>query len=191
MKVRLEPQRILDFDIETRRIGFHSGGRWKPDGCEPIAVAWSWTDEEKVDVIVLGADTIVAWDILDEFRDVYDQADIVTGHYIRPFDLPILNGAMMEYGLPPLDEKLTSDTKLDLVSRAGLSASQENLSALYELVQDKFHMNDHRWREAARLTPEGLERARRRVVDDVKQHKALRRVLIEAGFLKPPKVWRP
>jgi hypothetical protein len=34
---------------------------------------------------------------------LYNAADIVTGHYIKKFDLPILNGALFEHGLPLLD----------------------------------------------------------------------------------------
>ena len=34
--------------------------------------------------------------MIRRFRQLYDQADVVTGHYIRRFDLPILNGCMLE-----------------------------------------------------------------------------------------------
>lgn len=129
--------------------------------------------------------------MLARFEKVWQEADIVTGHYIRKFDLPILNGAMMEHGLPSLGPKLTSDTKQDLVTRAGLSASQENLAGMYGLIEDKFHMGDYAWRESSRLTTEGIAETRKRVVDDVIQHKALRAKLIEAGFLKAPRIWRP
>lgn len=184
-----KPQLILDFDIETRRVGFHSGGRFAPDGCEPIAIAWSWVGSDDVDCWMLGK-----WPVrvmLEQFRFAWDEADIVTGHYIRKFDLPILNGAMMEHGLPSLGAKLTSDTKQDLMTRAGLSASQENLAGMYGLIEDKYHMGDYAWRESSRLTPEGIAETRKRVTDDVRQHKALRAKLIEAGFLRPPRIWRP
>jgi len=130
-------------------------------------------------------------EMLKGFRRVWDQADLVTGHFIRKFDLPILNGAMMEWGLPPLDEKLVSDTKEDLLKRAGLGASQENLGVLYSLEQSKFHMSDQHWREVARLTAQGLRLARERVTSDVRQHMALRAALLRAGMLKAPRVWAP
>jgi hypothetical protein len=180
---------VLDFDIETRKVGFHTGGRWNPDGCEPTAIAFSWVGSDDIYVKLLGVDD--PKEMLLFFKDHYDEADLVTGHYIRRFDLPILNGALIEHGMTPLGEKLSSDTKNDLVDFAGLSKSQENLSAMLSLAEDKYHMSDHNWRLSTRLTPEGIERARRRVMDDVKQHKQLRAALLEAGILKAPRVWRP
>jgi hypothetical protein len=181
--------KILDMDIETRKVGFHIGGRFNPDGCEPVCIAWSWGK----DIICLSLTT--EWSpplsMLAQFRRAWDKADLVTGHYIRKFDLPILNAAMMEWGLPPLGEKLISDTKEDLLKRAGLGASQENLGVLYNLEQSKFHMSDQHWREVARLTVKGLKLARERVVSDVRQHMALRGALLRAGMLKVPRVWAP
>lgn len=182
-------RRTLDFDIETRRVGFHSGGRFAPDGCEPIAIAWSWVGESDVKCVCLGESELPH--MLEYFQFTWEEADIVTGHYIRKFDLPILNGAMMEHGLPSLGPKLTSDTKQDLVTRAGLSASQENLAGMYGLIEDKYHMGDYSWRESSRLTPEGIQETFKRVCDDVRQHKALRAKLIEHGFLRPARMWRP
>jgi hypothetical protein len=129
--------------------------------------------------------------MLRDFLWAWDEADVVTGHYIRKFDLPILQGALFEFGFPLLDQKLVSDTKTDLVDIAAMSLSQENLAALHELGESKFHMNDNWWRKVARLTPEGLSLAKTRVVQDVIQHQELRRALSEAGALKPPSLWTP
>lgn len=183
------PKRYLDFDIETRKVGFISGGQWGPDGCEPIAIAASWIGEDEVHCWALGEHT--AETLLNEFRRLYDRADVVTGHYIRKFDLPILNGAMLEHGMQPLEPKMTHDTKQDLVKRAGISASQENLSQMLGLADEKYHMSDADWRDAARLTPEAIINTKKRCTDDVIQHKALYRKLSELGALKPAKVWRP
>ena len=182
--------RVLDFDIETRLVGFYEAGRFKPKGSEPTAIAASFVGERKVHVW-LQPEASVA-EMLGWFVPLYDQADIVTGHYIRKFDLPILNGSLFEHGLPLLDPmKLVSDTKVDLKPFEGLSKSQENLSELLELAESKYHMNDPRWRKATRLTPEGVKRARARVTGDVQQHKVLRKALLDAGVLNPPSVWKP
>lgn len=181
--------KVLDFDIETRRIGFHSAGRFAPDGCEPVIIAAAW-DNEPVQVWSLRP----RWSERDArrmiaaFRELYDEADMVTGHYIRKFDLPILNGAMLEWGMKPLGRKLVLDTKTDLLDVAGLSQSQENLSAMKRLEESKFHMHDDRWRDVARLKPEGLALAHERVVSDVLQHQALRVRLAE---WVSPQVWSP
>lgn len=129
--------------------------------------------------------------MLGKFRQAWDAADVVTGHYIRKFDLPILQGSLFEFGFPLLDEKLVVDTKTDLVDIAGMSLSQENLSSLKELEESKFHMHDNWWRKVARLQPEGLRLAHERVVKDVIQHQNLRLALAEAGALNPPSPWKP
>jgi hypothetical protein len=182
--------RILDLDIETRRIGFHNGGRFNPDGCEPVIIAAAW-EGELVQVWGLRSRWTErdAKRMISGFRQLWDEADVVTGHYIRKFDLPILNGACLEWGIDPLTRKPTIDTKLDLLDIAGMSQSQENLSALKELEASKFHMNDTWWRKVARLTPEGLALAETRVIADVHQHQVLRESLHQ--WLKPPVVWRP
>lgn len=118
--------RWLDFDIENRPIAY-LGSDFTT--AEVTAIAAGWSDEKKIHCWVLGEDEYI--DMLDEFRQLYEAAGGVTGHYIRRHDLPILNGAMLEAGLPPLPEKLTSDTKLDLTKRSQLSASQENLSHMW------------------------------------------------------------
>ena len=181
--------KTLHFDIETRRVGFFSGGTFKPDGCEPIAIACSWADGKKIEVRLLGETTVVT--MLVWFRGLYKEADVVSGHYIRKFDLPILNGAMLEHGLPLLPPKLVSDTQQDLTKRAGLSASQENLGAMFGLRESKVSISDHTWRGGARLDPEAMQEIRKRVVGDVRQHKELRAKLLERGALKPPRVWAP
>jgi hypothetical protein len=183
------PTRVLDFDIETRRIGFHSAGKFAPDGCEPVAIACGWADEEQVYVWSLTETPPKA--MLTAFRHLWDMAGIVTGHYIRKFDLPIINGALLEHGLPLLSPKLTCDTHGDFVKVAGFSKSQENLSLMLQTGSKKVHMADNDWRQIARLDREAMKQCRERVVGDVVQHKQDRLALLAAGALKPPKVWSP
>ena len=127
--------------------------------------------------------------MLDNFLYEYDAADMVTGHFIRGFDLPLINGALMEHHFPLLSDKLTHDTKGDLSKAQGLSKSQENLAAMLELHHPKVQMNTYLWHQANRLTPEGIKLAKKRVVGDVKQHIELRAKLLELGYLGRPKVW--
>lgn len=178
--------RVLDFDIENRPLSYLG-----PDytTAEITAIAWSWADQKKIHCRALGEVEYV--DMLRAFVKAYDAAGMVTGHYIRRHDLPIINGAMLELGLPPLSPKLTSDTKLDLVKRQYLSASQESLAEMLGVEKNKYHMTQPKWREANRLTPKGIALTKRRVRDDVRQHRELRVKLLKAGALKPPSVWRP
>jgi hypothetical protein len=180
--------RVLDFDIENRPLSY-LGQDYTTAEITAIAACWDG-HPKSMTVWLLGVDDPI--DMLEGFRKVYDQADMVTGHYIRMHDLPIIDGAMMELGRPPLAEKMTCDTKLDLVRHgAVISASQENLCEMLGLAPPKIHMNTVRWREANRLTPAGLELTAKRAVGDVIQHMALRRELVKRDLLSAPKVWRP
>ncbi len=180
--------RILDFDIENRPLSY-LGQEFST--AEITAIAACWDGQPKTMACwLLGRDDPRV--MLESFRAMYNLADMVTGHYIRVHDLPIINGAMVELGLPPLDEKLTCDTKIDLVRKgATISASQENLCQMLGLPQPKIHMNNALWREANRLTPAGLKATEKRAVGDVVQHMALRKALAERGLLGTPKTWRP
>lgn len=193
---RKAAQRVLDFDVEVRPIAWY-GGDWVTK--QPTAIAWKFIGGVKgrTEVAVIGEsfDTRRTLDeeraMLEAFREAYDMADIVTGHYIRGFDLPVLNGALMRLGLPLLGVKLTQDTKGDLARGHGLSKSQENLGAMFELAHPKVPMNTALWAEANMLLPEGIEATRRRVVGDVEQHMELRAVMLERGLLAPPSPWSP
>jgi hypothetical protein len=128
--------------------------------------------------------------ILDSFVRAYNEADMVTGHYIKGHDLPMINGALVELGMPSLPDKLVCDTKTDLIALKGISKSQESLGSMFSLDAPKVQMNQTKWRAANRLTPEGLAEVRARVVGDVRQHIAMRQRLLDLGYLAPARVWR-
>lgn len=179
--------KILDFDIENRPLSY-----WIPDQptAEVTAIAWCWVNDVlDVQVRLLGRSSLEA--MLMDFYNSYCEADMVTGHYIRKHDLPLINGALMELGLPQLPPKLTCDTKLDMVRKLAIPATQEYLSEILDVPMDKVHMTQGMWREANRLTPEGISQTQRRVVGDVVQHIMLRQKMLDAGMLSAPKVWRP
>lgn len=186
----LKAGRILDFDIENRPSSYWYEGMTT---AEVTAIAWAWVDDPKnIEVQVLDPRDENSFSfMLYRFKIAYDEADMVTGHYIRGHDLPILNGAYIESGLDPLSPKLTSDTKLDLMRYSDQPKTQEYLGSLMGTSAPKVHMTQTDWRAANRLTPEGLEKTKKRVMGDVKQHMQLRKQLINRGLLKSPKIWRP
>lgn len=193
--------KILDFDCEARPLSW-LGGDYVTK--EPTAIAWAWIDPENpsqpigdAEVYLLGekfkgygpdSDTN-SLDMLEAFVEVYDEADIVTGHFIRGYDLPLVNGSLLEHGMNALKPKLTHDTKLDLIRFSGVSKSQESLGAMLGLQHPKVGMNQAYWRSANRLEPEGIERTRERVVGDVMQHIEMRSRLMDRGMLGTPKSW--
>lgn len=186
---------ILDFDIENRPSSYWYDGN---PTAEVTAIAACFVGRPRSMRVFLLPPTLTNEEhrnamiaMLEGFRKMYDQADVVTGHYIRRHDLPILNGAMIEVGLPILGAKTTIDTKLDLVRFSDLPKTQENLSDMMGLAEKKLHMKQSMWREANRLTLEGMAKTEKRVRNDVRQHMKLRLALMEAGLLKSPKTWRP
>lgn len=178
------PARVLDFDIENRPLSY-LGHDFTT--AEITAIACKWVGEGKHRVWLLGEDDPQR--MLEQFSELFNAADLVTGHYIRNHDLPILNGALVEYGLPPLARKLTCDTKNDLIGFKGVSKSQENLAAMFGLTGAKVSMNTPAWREANRLTRKGLTLTEARVVGDIYQHEELRNELLARKLLKSPRAW--
>jgi hypothetical protein len=180
--------RILDFDTESRPLNYVG-----PDFTygELTAIAAGWADEEEVDVWVLTKDDRSRPRMYRAFKKLYDQADMVTGHFIRSHDLRRVNGGLIELGLEPLGPKLACDTKNDLVKFTDVGKSQEDLAGLFGVEAPKVSMNKLKWRSANRLSKAGIELTKLRCVGDVIQHKALRLALVERDLLSPPKTWHP
>ncbi len=183
---KTEKLKVLDMDSECRPLSY-MGNDWTSG--ELTAIACGWADKKKVECWVLGE--VDLEEMMKNFLVYYDQADVVTGHYCRKHDLPLFNAACLELGLPPLKEKLVQDTKEDLYKKKYISVSQESLSDMYALSNPKHHMTQPAWREANRLTDKGIKFTKKRVIDDVKQHKELRLELIKNKALQPPRLWKP
>jgi hypothetical protein len=184
--VSSRPLLILDLDIENRPLTYLGQDFTTSD---VTAIAAGWSHQKRVHCWVLGQCSTE--EMLTGFVALYDRASIVTGHYIRKHDLPIINGALMEFGMKPLSPKLTSDTKNDLLKRSGISASQESLAGMLGVEAPKYGMSQTAWREANRLTAKGIALTRQRVIADIHQHRALRAKMIEMGMLGHPRWWRP
>ncbi|MBA3583043.1 MAG: hypothetical protein H0W36_00685 [Gemmatimonadetes bacterium] len=190
--------RILDWDIENRPLTY-----WVPDmpTAQITSIASMWVgdhDSLRIDYMLLPESTEDdERAMLGRFIQRYNEADMVTGHYIRRHDLPITNAMLYELGLPLMQSKLTCDTKLDMFKKADLPATQEflldTLKPTCELgiPLEKFHMSQTSWREANRLTPAGIELTKRRVLSDVHAHSHLREAMLDRGYLRAPSMWNP
>lgn len=190
MKLSQDPPRILDFDIEARPLGWYGGDFVHK---EPTAIAWGWVRDGAVQEVHWRALTLETGPkaMLLGFAEAYAKADMVTGHWIRSFDLPLLQTAMMEHDLPLLGQKLAHCTKSDLIQLGGISKSQENLGGMAGTTNPKVAMNQAKWRSGNRLEPLGIEEVVTRVVGDVRQHAEMRHWLLERGLLRPPRMWYP
>ena len=196
--------RVLDFDIENRPLSY-----WVPDKptAEVTSIASCWTDDlGSVEVILLsppcvhcggdacremGPDVVSQREMLARFVQRYNEADVVTGHYVRAHDLPIINGSLIEYGLPGLGPKMVSDTKLDAPKKGDIPWTQEFLLETLDIPGvRKFHMSQTKWREANRLTPKGLKDTYDRVSSDVVGHILMRAEMEKRGLIRGPRLWR-
>lgn len=182
----LKTLKVLDFDIENRPLSYW----YSRPTAEITAIASAWSDDLSTFRVDLLGD-VHPVEMLEAFVDRYNEADIVTGHYIRKHDLPMINGALMEYGMSPLSPKLTCDTRLDMYKKGDIPATQEYLCELLGIPIPKVHMTQYQWRKANRLSEGGLKAAESRVTNDVLQHILLRNKMLELGLLKAPRVWKP
>lgn len=186
MTMRMRGARILDWDIENRPLSY-LGGDFTTS--EITAIAWGWVGRPaSIESRLLGVHQ--PEQILRDFVQAFNEADIVTGHYILMHDLPIVNGALLEYGMAPLGPKLVSDTKVHLIGGKGVSKSQESLSDILGLEAEKYHMTQFKWRSANRLTYHGITETKTRVEGDVRQHMQMREALVRGGYLKRPTLWK-
>lgn len=179
--------RILDFDTECRPMHY---SEWRAES-QLTGIAWSWVGSDDIECVVLQQNLRNERSMLRQFLRAFNEADIVTGHYIRKHDLPLLVDHCVHAGLGFPAQVLASDTKTDLVRLKGLGQSQENLATTFGLAAEKHHMSGAAWRVANALSAVGQAGTRKRVVDDVIQHKQLRAELLDRGLLKPPIAWRP
>ena len=182
---------IVDFDIEMRPLGWYGGDFVH---AEPTAIGYLYLTGDKKgerEALCLTKAKGSMERMLSAFRAIYDEADMLTGHYIRGFDLPRLQAAYIEFDLPLLGPILTHDTKLDLIRFSGMSKSQMNIGSLFATEAPKVNMTMADWRDANRLTATGIDKTIGRVLGDVDQHMQMRRAMLDAGILGPPKMWYP
>lgn len=189
----LRDLRVLHFDVECRPLAWYGGDFVTK---QPTVIAWKWAGSRGKPTVKAIGESGLSAKVVDEeaamvnaFLEVYEQADVVTGHFIRGFDLPLINGSLINIGLPPLGDKLTIDTKNDFVKRHGMSMSQENLGAVFEMKHPKVPSNNLLWERANMLLPDGIAWSKGRCVGDVVQHIELRQSMLDLNVLCPPQVW--
>lgn len=186
--------RILDFDVEARPDAY-LGGDLTTRSLTAIAAAWAHRPREVWSrAMVAGGyphPTQMA-QMLEDFRVLYDMADLVTGHNVVKYDLPVINGHMTFHGLEPLAPKMVCDTLLHGTKAAlSYSRSMENMAAMYDLDLSKHHMNNTAWKRANTMDPTGVEATLARVTSDVLLHIDLRAEMLRRGHLKEAKAWCP
>lgn len=196
LKIKTEPKRILDFDIETVAQGY-ADPNWVPSRITTIA--WSWVGSDKVEVrtildYVFDLDDFLQYFflgcpyLLEDFVEVYDVADMVTGHNLARFDNGVLNAELMRLQLPPLPAKMMQDT-MRLPKARGFKKGQDVISDVLGIPAKKKSLNWAEWQQA--YSERNWAVVKERCASDIVQHKLMRQQLLELGYLKPPSLWRP
>jgi len=186
MKLRqVAEMRVLYFDLECKP-GHWIGG----DYVSKIITAGAYAFGED-DPTVLTHYEVLPGDIAREIANAVRSADLVVGHYIRGFDLPLLNGELLRAEEPPLGPVLSHDTKEDLYPAHGRSKSQKNLGADLKLDNPKIEVTLAEWEGFNGRYPGFEEKIIERVVGDVVQNRELRLALIDIGWIGPPTIWQP
>lgn len=189
---------ILDFDFESKPLWF-----WydKPTAViTSLSYMWSFGGSISHDSLTTtiatlhSKDAYVEW--LENVSDLFSRADILTGHNIDRFDLPLLQAQLMRFGMPSLGTMRTQDT-MRLPKKRDMSASQESLINYKALDLKcpigmpiyKDHLSIPQWEDAAMGWDDSV--LIERPSSDVHGHAHLREKLIELGYLAAPKLWKP
>jgi DNA polymerase elongation subunit (family B) len=180
--------RILDFDIETIAAGF-ADPDWVPQ--KITCVAWSWIGTDTVESRICGPSGIFGKPecrarMLAPLLAAIRAADMVTGHNIERFDLPIVNAEAMRLGLEPVRSVLVQDT-MRMVRAKGFKKGQDTLGTMHRIPAEKLALDWQAWQDA--YDEPGWLTVRERCESDVAMHKQLRLAQLEAGHLKPPRRW--
>lgn len=181
--------KILDFDVETVAAGF-ADPDWVPQ--KITCVAWSWVGSDEVESRICGPSGIFGNPqrrarMLKPLLKAIGEADMLTGHNIARFDLPVVNAECMRLGLEPIRSVLIQDT-IKFVRSKGFKKGQDVLGRLLKVDTEKLALDWQAWQDA--YDEPGWPTVRERAESDVLMHKEIREELLSLGILKPPTTWR-
>lgn len=188
--VNKRPMRILDFDVETIAAGF-ADPNWVPQ--KITCVAWSWIGEDKVSSKISTTEGLfrrpeLRAKMLASLLAEISEADMLTGHNIARFDLPVINAECMRLGLPTVGPVMVQDTML-LTRSKGFKKGQDNIGELLDLATQKQALSWQGWQDAYEENDWGTVVSR--CESDVLMHKQMRAKLKDLGWMKPPRAWKP
>lgn len=145
----VRPGRVLDFDCENGP-GFY----WYDGNATSLlhTVSAAWVDEGDVQTWTTrwrGRKGLVV-ENLARFRKLVESAGAVTGHNILKHDIRLLNSHFDRLDEPRIRWPHVIDTMKMLTGGMGMSRSQENLLAMYDLGREKMTVPLAVWEKAWR-----------------------------------------
>jgi hypothetical protein len=181
--------RILDFDIETLAAGF-ADPNWVPQ--KITCISYSWVGSDEVKSVITGKDGFFDRRIrgrrMAPFLEEFNKADVVTGHNVLRFDLPVLNAESILCGLGKLPPVAVHDT-MKLPKTKGLKKGLDNLGLMLEVEGEKQAMSWGQWDNAYEV--DGWPEVISRCESDVIMHKQIRQAMIDAGIIGHVTNWKP
>lgn len=187
--VKESSRRVLDFDVETVAAGF-ADPQWVPNTI--TAWAYSWIGQTDITVEALPVADFYNQDarrrFLQPLLDAIGQADVVTGHNLIRFDLPIVNSECLRLTLPTLKPVLVQDT-IRLPKSKGFKKGQDNMSHALGVKAEKLPLSWAQW--AAAYAEPDLATVKERCASDVLMHMEMREQMRKRGWLKAPRLWAP
>ena len=182
------PRRILDFDLETLAAGY-ADPAWVPDKITCISA--SWVGEDEVFTWITGQKHYWSREgrartVLRPFYQLLAEADMVTGHNVRRFDLRVFNAEAMRCGVDPVRSILVEDT-MSILRSKGFKKGLDNIAVELGVPGEKKAMSWAQW-DKAYEDPSWAE-VIERCESDVRLHKMVREKMNERGWLKTPRQW--
>ena len=187
--VRPVSGRILDFDVETVAAGF-ADPDWVPQ--KITCVAWAWVGESRYaesricTPAGLYSRPELRRGMLRVLLGQIEEADMLTGHNIARFDLPVINAEAVRLGLEPIRRAVVQDT-MRLVRSKGLKKGQDNLGRMLKTEGEKLALDWQAWQDA--YEEPGWRTIRNRAESDVEMHMEMRQTLLDRNVLRPPFTW--
>lgn len=169
--------RVLDFDCENGP-GFFWYNDTTTSMLHTVSAAWvdspgqvhTWTTHWKPPLGLVVED-------LSKFRKLVESAGAVTGHNILRHDIPLLNSHYDRLDQPRITWPRAIDTMKLIRGGMGMSRSQENLLAMYELSREKMTVPlavwEKAWRGAKKESRMVVERCESDVLGHIELYKKL------------------
>jgi hypothetical protein len=171
--------RVLDWDCENGP-GFYWYDGKATSLLHTVSAAWVDTPEEVTSWTTRWRPPrgLVVED-LSRLRKMIESAGAVTGHNIVRHDIPLLNSHFDRLDQPRIEWPHVIDTMSLIRNGMGMSRSQENLLAMYELNREKMTVPLATWEKAWRGSVKESRIVVERCETDVLGHIELYKKLIE------------
>jgi uncharacterized protein YprB with RNaseH-like and TPR domain len=138
-----EPK-ILTFDLESAGVN-----ALKSDLGFVICFGYKWLHEKKAHVIEIAPSDLAAFDdrfLLEQASELFEEADLLVGHFASVFDRRFIQGRLLINGLPPIPPTKIRDTCMIARSVANFSSNRlKHLAKILKLQQQKM---ENGWPEA-------------------------------------------